>query len=47
MSVINALEFNDAKNKLAKAKIDLLQSKYDYHFKLKVLEFYQGKPITL
>jgi outer membrane protein len=47
VGVINAFEFNDAKNKLAKAKIDLLQSKYDYHFKLKVLEFYQGKPITL
>ena len=47
VGVINAFEFNDAKNKLAKANIDLLQSKYDYHFKMKVLEFYQGKPISL
>lgn len=40
-------EYNDSKNKLTKAKSDLLQAKYDYVFKLKVLDFYQGKPITL
>lgn len=40
-------EYNDAKNKLAKAKSDLLQAKYDYIFKLKILDFFQGKPITL
>lgn len=42
-----AADYNDAKNKLTKAKSDLLQAKYDYVFKLKVLDFYQGKPITL
>ena len=41
------IEYNDAKNKLIKAKSDLLQSKYDAVFKMKVLDFYQGKPITL
>lgn len=40
-------EYNDSKNKLTKAKSDLLQAKYDYVFKLKVLDFYQGKPISL
>jgi outer membrane protein len=40
-------EYNDSKNKLIKAKSDLLQSKYDCIFKMKVLDFYQGKPITL
>ena len=40
-------EYNDSKNKLIKAKSDLLQSKYDAVFKMKVLDFYQGKPITL
>src|ERR1035437_191256 len=40
-------EYNDSKNKLIKAKSDLLQSKYDCVFKMKVLDFYQGKPITL
>jgi outer membrane protein len=47
VGTVTATDYNDAKNKLTKAKSDLLQSKYDYVFKLKVLDFYQGKPITL
>ena len=47
LGAVTATDFNDAKNKLIKAKSDLLQAKYDYVFKLKVLDFYQGKPITL
>lgn len=47
VGVATSVEYNDSKNKLTKAKSDLLQSKYDYVFKLKVLDFYQGKPITL
>jgi outer membrane protein len=46
VGAVTATDYNDAKNKLAKAKSDLLQAKYDYVFKLKVLDFYQGKPIT-
>jgi outer membrane protein len=46
LGVINAFEYNDAKTRLAKAKIDLLQSKYDYFFRIKILEYYQGKPIA-
>jgi outer membrane protein len=47
VGLLNSLDFNDAKNKLIKAQSDLLQAKYDYIFKVKVLEFYQGKPLTL
>ncbi len=47
VGAVTTTEYSDAKNKLTKAKSDLLQSKYDYVFKLKVLDFYQGKPITL
>jgi outer membrane protein len=47
VGAVTATDYNDAKNKLIKAKSDLLQAKYDYVFKLKVLDFYQGKPITL
>ena len=43
----NTTEYNDSKYKLTKAKSDLLQAKYDYVFKLKVLDFYQGKTISL
>lgn len=47
VGAVTTVEFNDAKNKLAKANSDMLQSKYDHVFKLKVLDFYMGKPITL
>jgi outer membrane protein len=47
VGAVTATDYNDAKNKLTKAKSDLLQAKYDYVFKLKVLDFYQGKPIIL
>ena len=46
VGLVNAVDYNDAKNKLAKAKSDLLQAKYDYIFKTKILEFYQGKSIS-
>ena len=45
--MINTIDYNDAKNKLNKAESDLLQSKYEFMFRVKVLEFYQGKPISL
>ncbi len=44
--MINTVEFNDAKNKLASAQSDLVQAKYDYIFKTKILDFYQGKPLS-
>jgi outer membrane protein len=47
VNLISTVEFNDAKNKLLKAQSDLLQAKYDYIFKVKILDFYQGKPLTL
>ncbi|MFH1003960.1 MAG: TolC family protein [Bacteroidota bacterium] len=47
VGTITATDYGEAKNKLFKAKSELLQAKYDYVFKLKVLDFYQRKPITL
>lgn len=44
--LVNAIDYNTAKNRLAKAESDLLQARYDFIFKLKVLDYYQGKPIT-
>jgi len=46
VGLLNSLDYNDAKNKLVKAQSDLLQAKYDYIFKVKVLDFYQGKPLS-
>lgn len=45
LGAASALDYITAKNKLTKAQADLLQAKYDYVFKAKVLDFYQGKPI--
>jgi len=47
VGLINSVDFNVAKNNLTKAKSDLIQAKYEYIFKIKVLDFYRGKPITL
>lgn len=38
----SAVDFNIAKNNLTKANSDLLQSKYEYIFKNKILDFYKG-----
>jgi len=45
VGMLNTNDYNDAKNKLIKAQSDLLQAKYEYVFKTKVLDFYQGKPL--
>jgi len=42
---ISAFDFNSAKNRLFIAESNLVQSKYDYIFKLKVLDYYQGKEL--
>jgi len=47
VGIVNTNDYNDSKNKLIKAQSDLLQAKYEYLFKTKVLDFYQGKPLKL
>ncbi|MCD8292423.1 MAG: TolC family protein [Prevotellaceae bacterium] len=41
----NAVEFNESKQNLLKAKSDELQAKYEYLFRTKILDFYKGIPI--
>tara|TARA_B100000287_G_scaffold435194_1_gene502347 strand:+ start:2405 stop:3847 length:1443 start_codon:yes stop_codon:yes gene_type:complete len=43
---VNYTEYQISNNNLVRATNDLLSSKYDYIFKLKVLDFYQGKKLT-
>jgi len=45
--MINSVEYNQSKNNLSKAQSDLLQAKYEYIFRTKILDFYNGKPIEL
>lgn len=47
VGLVTSVDYNIAKNNLTKAKSDLLQAKYEYIFKSKVLDFYRGKPIEL
>lgn len=41
LGAANAFEYNQIKNDFNRAQNDLIRAKYDYIFKLKVLEFYQ------
>ena len=44
--MISLYDYLLSKNNLAKAKADLLQAKYDFIFRIKVLDFYLGKPLA-
>jgi outer membrane protein len=47
VGLMNAFEYNQAKTRLSSAQSDLLRAKYDYIFKLKILDFYKGIPLKL
>ncbi|MEQ8244353.1 TolC family protein [Fulvivirga sp.] len=44
---VNITDFTILENDYNRAVSDLIRAKYDYIFKLKVLDFYQGKPLEL
>ncbi|MFM2284661.1 MAG: hypothetical protein RLZZ543_158 [Bacteroidota bacterium] len=46
VGMVNALEFNTSKNQLLSARSNLAQARYEYILRVKVLDFYQGKPIS-
>ncbi len=46
LGMVNMYDFLLSKNNYSKASADLLQAKYDLIFRIKVLDFYQGKPLT-
>ncbi len=47
LGIVTPLEYNDAKNKVTAAKSSYIQAKYEYIFRIKILDFYNGKPIVL
>lgn len=47
VGMINSVDYNVAKNNYIKSKSDLLQAKYEFIFKTKILEFYKGNVIKL
>lgn len=46
VGLLNAFDYGQSQNKYEAAQSDVIRAKYDYIFKLKVLEFYFGIPIT-
>ncbi|UCG27574.1 MAG: TolC family protein, partial [Bacteroidales bacterium] len=47
VGLVNSVDYNLAKNNLTRAQSDLLQAKYDFIFKTKILDFFQGKELSL
>lgn len=46
VGLLNAFDYGQSQNRYEAAQSDVIRAKYDYIFKLKVLEFYFGIPIT-
>jgi outer membrane protein len=47
VGMVTTVEYNQMKNNLTAAQSQLLQSKYEYIFRTKILDFYNGIPIKL
>ena len=47
VGLINFVDYSTAKTQLTAAQSELLQAKFTYIFNTKVLDFYNGRPITL
>lgn len=46
LGVVNFVDYQVASGNLFQARSDLTRAKYDYIFRLKILDFYQGKPLS-
>ncbi len=47
VGMVNSVEYNQSKNNLSAAQSNLLQAKYEYIFRTKILDFYNGRTIEL
>ncbi|MFD2588478.1 TolC family protein [Croceitalea marina] len=47
VGLMNSFDFSQAQARVDNAEADLIRTKYDYIFRLKILEFYFGLPISL
>lgn len=47
VGLMNAFDFSQAQSRVDNAQADVIRTKYDYIFRVKVLEFYFGIPIEL
>lgn len=47
VGVMNSFDFSQVKNRLVNADSNFLRAKYDFIFKIKLLEFYYGVPVNI
>ena len=47
VGLVNSVDYNTAKNDLTRSQSELLQAKYEYILRTKILDFYMGNPIKL
>ncbi|MBI9064572.1 MAG: TolC family protein, partial [Marinilabiliaceae bacterium] len=47
VGLVNSVDYNVAKTDFTRAQSDLLQAKYEYVLRTKILDFYRGVPIQL
>lgn len=47
VGLVTSVDYNTSKNQLTRVQSDLLRSKYEYIFKINILEFYLGNQISL
>ena len=47
VGLMNAFDFSQAQARVDNAEAEVIRTKYDYIFRIKVLEFYFGLPIVL
>ncbi len=47
VGLITSVEYNTSKNQLIKVKSDLVSAKYEFVFRIKILDFYRGEPLSL
>ena len=45
VGLMNSFDFNQSQTLLTNAQSEVLRTKYDYIFKIKILEFYFGIPL--
>ena len=47
VGLMNSFDFSQAQSRLDNAEADAIRTKYDYIFRLKILEFFYGIPLSL
>lgn len=47
VGLMNAFDFSQAQSRVDNAEADVIRTKYDYIFRIKILEFYFGLPVVL